>query len=80
MLTEIPSAADVRSRLAAMPLAAVEALGERCGVPLATLIKIRNGQTDNPRIETVRAIWPELVGTEGAPAVPAAEPAAEQGA
>jgi transcriptional regulator with XRE-family HTH domain len=44
----------------------VEALAERTGVPLPTLIKIRHGQTENPRIETVRALWPELVAAEPA--------------
>jgi predicted transcriptional regulator len=68
-----PSAADVRTKLQALSSAEVESLARKCGVPVATLVKIKYGQTDNPRIETVRAIWPELIGTEGAPAVPVEE-------
>jgi predicted transcriptional regulator len=61
MTSEIPSAAEVRSRLMSLTPTQVEELAEKTGVPLPTLIKIRHDQTKNPRIETVRALWPALV-------------------
>lgn len=69
----IPSAADVRRRLQALSLAEVKALAGRSGVPFTTMWKVRAGETKNPGVETIRAFWPELIGTEGAPAVPVAE-------
>jgi predicted transcriptional regulator len=75
MSTHIPSAAELRERLALMGHAQVQALAARAHVPFTTLWKIRTGETADPRLETVRAIWPELIETEGAPAVP--EPAKE---
>lgn len=69
----IPSAGEVRSRLQALEPGQLEALAQRSGVPVTTLIKVRNGQTANPRLETVRVIWPELISAEDAPAVPVEE-------
>lgn len=71
MQQAIPSAEEVRSRLLPLGPSQLEALAARAGVPVTTLIKVRNGQTENPRLETVRLIWPELLAAEGAPAVPA---------
>jgi predicted transcriptional regulator len=56
--TIIPSAAEFRAKLAPLTLAQLEALAKRCGVPFTTLVKIRNGQTGNPRLDTVRMVWP----------------------
>jgi hypothetical protein len=75
MQQAIPSAADVRARLETLTAAALEALAQRSGVPITTLIKVRNGQTTNPRLETVRQFWPELIGADGAPDVPAEQEA-----
>ncbi|MCB1891961.1 MAG: hypothetical protein KDF48_07075 [Rhodocyclaceae bacterium] len=36
----------------------LDALATLSGVPVTTLVKIRNGQTADPRIDTVRAFWP----------------------
>jgi len=71
MQSTIPSAAEVRARLESLSAADLEALAGRVSVPVTTLIKVRNGQTANPRLETVRAIWSELLGTEGTPEAPA---------
>lgn len=71
---QIPSAIDVRAKLAAMSRAQLVALAAKTGTPFTTLIKIQRGETEDPRLETVRSIWPELIGAEGAP-----EPQAEQG-
>lgn len=75
MNNSIPTAAEVRSRLQLLTRRRVIELAQTAGVPFPTLVKIRNGQTVNPGVETVRLIWPELVGTDGAPPVPPAEPA-----
>lgn len=71
MSTTIPSPAEVRAKLAPLTLAQLEELSKRSRVPFTTLVKLRNGQTENPRLETVHAIWPELIGAAGAPAVEA---------
>lgn len=59
-MSSIPSAADVRARLLPYSTSSLMRLGEKCGVPWTTLAKIRNGQTSDPRLETVRAVWPHL--------------------
>lgn len=66
--TTVPSSAEVRSRLLSMTLAQLEALGKQCDVPYTTLLKIRNGQTKTPRLETVHVIWPALLEREAAAA------------
>jgi predicted transcriptional regulator len=68
MNTVIPSPADVRAKLAPLTLAQLEDLAKRCDVPFTTLVKVRNGQTENPRLETVHAIWPALTAPEAEPA------------
>lgn len=58
MSTSIPSAADVRASLEKLSHAQVGALAEQSKVPFTTLWKIRNGETENPRLETVRQFMP----------------------
>ena len=70
-MNSIPSPAQVRALLEPMNQAAIQSLAVRSGVPFTTLLKVRTGETANPRLETVRAIWPELIGAAGAPEVPA---------
>ena len=72
-MNPIPTPIDLRSRLAALTHAQVQELARKTAVPFTTLWKVRGGETANPRLETVRAIWPELIGQPGAPAIP--EPA-----
>lgn len=60
-MTSIPSADEVRALLQPYTVGRLMILGEQCGVPWTTLIKIRNGQTADPRLETVRAVWPALL-------------------
>ncbi len=62
----LPSTADVRDRLRTMTRVQLQALADKTGIPFHTILKIQLGTTDNPRLETVRAIWPELVSMEGA--------------
>jgi predicted transcriptional regulator len=61
MNTSIPSSEQIRARLHGLSHAEVRALSVRTGAPFTTLWKIRSGETADPRIETVRAIWPALV-------------------
>jgi predicted transcriptional regulator len=60
MHTSIPSAAQVNAELMKLSHAQVVALAKASGVPFTTLWKIRGGETDNPRLETVRAFMPHL--------------------
>ena len=68
----IPTAEVVRARLSNLSYAAVRNLAATSGVPFTTLWKIRSGETADPRLETVRLIWPELIGADGALPVPEA--------
>ena len=56
MNTEIPSAGEVCGWLAPMTNSELQQLAGLSGVPFTTLWKIRSGETENPRIETVRSI------------------------
>lgn len=58
--TQVPSAVEVREVLAAMSRQQLLRVAQRSRVPLPTLVKIRCGQTTDPRIDTVHAIWPHL--------------------
>lgn len=66
METNIPSAQEVRERLALLTRAQLITLAKKAGVPFTTLQKIQRGETEDPRIETVRSIWPELVQAQSA--------------
>lgn len=54
MATNLPSAADVAESLKPLSNQQLEWLAVRSGVPYHTLLKIRSGETANPRIDTVR--------------------------
>lgn len=56
----IPTAAEVKGRLAALGYSEMQALAKSSGVPFTTLWKIRSGETPNPRIETVRLCYEAL--------------------
>lgn len=60
MAQEIPTPAQIRQRLEALSYAEVKALCEKRSVPFTTVWKLRSGETEDPRLETVRAIWPDL--------------------
>lgn len=60
MESPIPSAAQVRGALEPMTNAQLQSLAELSGVPFTTLWKVRSGETENPRIETVRMLWPHV--------------------
>lgn len=58
--TIIPSMVQVRERLELLSIAQTVKLAEAAGVPFHTLRKLRDGETTNPRIETVRLVWAAL--------------------
>lgn len=60
MKTEIPSPEQLRAKLLALGAAEMRQLADATHVPFHTLVKIRNGETSNPRLQTVRALWPAL--------------------
>lgn len=64
MDTTIPTAQEVRDKLATLNRSDVQALAQRSGVPFHTLLKIKSGETENPGLETVRLFWPELSTTK----------------
>ncbi len=64
-MSPIPTVEDLRSRLMLLTYAQVQQLSEVSKAPFTTVWKIRAGETVNPRLETVQAIWPHL------PALPA---------
>lgn len=56
MSTNIPSALHVRAWLLPLEKQQLQRLSGLSGVPFGTLWKIRSGDTEDPRIETVRKI------------------------
>lgn len=56
----IPTAAEIRERMSSLSYTQVTELARLSGVPLTTLWKVRNGETDNPRIDTVAQFLPHL--------------------
>lgn len=58
--TTIPSASELRSRLETLTHAQMQNLARASGVPFTTLWKVRNGDTTNPGIETVRKFLPHV--------------------
>lgn len=59
-MNDIPSAADVFERLSPLSYQQLEELARISGVPFHTLLKIRDGDTGNPRIDTVCKFWPHI--------------------
>lgn len=58
--TNVPSADEVRERLASLSNAQLERLASMSGVPFHTLLKVRSGETGNPRLNTVHAFLPHV--------------------
>ena len=73
MNADIPTSSELRSKLTALSWAQVQELCRKTGAPFTTVWKIRSGETADPRLETVRLLWPELVSADGAPEVPSSE-------
>lgn len=70
MKPDIPTCAQLREKLAALSWGQVQELSRKTGAPFTTVWKIRDGETTDPRLETVRLIWPELIGGDGSQPVP----------
>lgn len=60
MSTTIPSAQEVRALLQPLNTQGLRALSRSAGVPFTTLWKVQKGETSDPRLETVRRLWPLL--------------------
>jgi hypothetical protein len=60
MSIKIPSADQVRARLESLSRQDLIKLSATSGVSFNTVLKIKRGETADPRIETVRQIWPFL--------------------
>ena len=60
METKIPTAAEVRERLSPMNTAQIQALADASSVPFTTLLKIKSGITENPRIDTVEQFYAHI--------------------
>lgn len=61
MATDIPSVSEVRERLQRLSWSQLQDVCKRTGAPFTTVWKIRCGETQNPGIETIRLIWPDLL-------------------
>lgn len=59
-MASIPDASAVADKLRPLNYQQLEDLARRSGVPFHTLRKIRDRETRNPRIETVRQFWPHV--------------------
>jgi hypothetical protein len=60
MRYNIPSAADLAAKLVPMQTRQLMLLQHLSGVPYHTILKIRGGQSANPRLDTVRRLAPHL--------------------
>lgn len=69
----LPSTDDVRTRLKQLSFAEIRALCKDTGAPFTTVWKVREGETVNPGLETVRSFWPALLKAtkqhKGSPAI-----------
>ena len=61
----IPSADDLREALSPMKYVHLQRLSSLSGVPFHTLLKIRDGDTENPGLETVRKFAPHIAEALG---------------
>jgi predicted transcriptional regulator len=60
MPTDIPTCAELRAKLLTLTWSQVQELSRTTGAPFTTVWKIRDGETVDPRLETVRLIWPHV--------------------
>ena len=60
MKQDLPSIDVIKSRLSDLNHAELNALVAASGVPFGTLMKIRQGDTKDPRLTTVRSILENL--------------------
>jgi predicted transcriptional regulator len=60
MNPSFPSAAEVANKLADLKAPQIQRLAELSGVPFHTLLKIKTGETSNPRLDTVRQFFQHI--------------------
>jgi len=60
MRSKFPTPDEVRGKLQGLDRASLKSLSDSARVPFTTLLKIRSGETRDPQLSTVTAIWPEL--------------------
>ena len=63
-MDQFPPFDDIKARLAGLSHQQLRYLSRGSGVPYTTLLKVRNGPTTNPGIETVRKFWPKVEAIE----------------
>ena len=60
MINVVPTVEQVRAALAALNYAQLDRLSALSGVPFHTLRKVRDGETQSPRLDTVAAFLPHI--------------------
>jgi predicted transcriptional regulator len=60
MNTDFPTSTEIRDRLSPLSYAQIAVLSRLSGVPVTTLWKVRNGETSDPRIDTVAQFLPHI--------------------
>lgn len=58
---QIPSLSDITSRLQVLSQAELRSLSDTAQIPFGTLWQLQRGATRDPRLETVRKLWPHLI-------------------
>jgi hypothetical protein len=66
MNSDIPSAQELSLRLQRLSHQQLIGLASSSGVPFTTLAAVQRGATKDPRVETVRKFWPDLLALTGA--------------
>jgi hypothetical protein len=61
MANQIPSAVELKTSSLPSATRMSEELAQASGVPFTTLLKVKDGTTTNPGVETVRKFWPHLL-------------------
>jgi hypothetical protein len=78
MAKNLPSPEEVQAALKPLSVPDLQKLADASRVPFHTLLKIRDGQTENPRLGTVRQFW--LHVPKPPKVAPAADPAPQAAA
>lgn len=61
MASQIPSADEVRQKLSSLERGQIQTLANKSGVPLTTLVNIRDASKQGPTVDTLRKFWPHLL-------------------
>lgn len=75
--SHIPSPARFRQQMLKLSIPEMRSLCERTGVPYQTAYKLRTGETTDPRLSTVHALWPHVAGRRRASPVVGSDQARE---